>query len=81
MALGSTQPLTEMSTRNHPAGKRRPARRADNLAASVSRMSENVEASTSRDPKGLHGLYRDNFTFTFTWLDNQSKGKVVPVLN
>jgi hypothetical protein len=25
-------------------------------------MSENVEASNSHNPKGLHGLYRDNFT-------------------
>jgi hypothetical protein len=33
MALGSNQPLTEMSTRNLPGGKKRPARRADNLAA------------------------------------------------
>jgi hypothetical protein len=33
MALGSTQPLTEMKTRNLPGGKKRPARRADNLAA------------------------------------------------
>jgi hypothetical protein len=33
MALGMTQPLTEMSTRNFPGGKKRPARRADNLAA------------------------------------------------
>jgi hypothetical protein len=33
MALGSTQPPTEMSTRNLPGGKKRPARRADNLAA------------------------------------------------
>jgi hypothetical protein len=33
MALGSTQPLTEMSTRSLPGGKERPARRADNLAA------------------------------------------------
>jgi hypothetical protein len=36
MALGSTQPLTEMSTRNlkkKPGGKGRPARRDDNLAA------------------------------------------------
>jgi hypothetical protein len=33
MALGSTQPLTEMSTRNLPGGKGRPARKADNLAA------------------------------------------------
>jgi hypothetical protein len=33
MALGSTQPLTEMSTMNLPGGKKRVARRADNLAA------------------------------------------------
>jgi hypothetical protein len=33
MALGSTQPLTDMSTRNLPGGKKRPARRADNLTA------------------------------------------------
>jgi hypothetical protein len=52
MALESTQPLTEMSTRNLPGGKERPARRADNLAAIYG-------------PKGLHGLYRDNFTFFF----------------
>jgi hypothetical protein len=31
--LGSTQPLTEMSTRNLPGGKGRPARKADNLTA------------------------------------------------
>jgi hypothetical protein len=30
---GSTQPLTEMSTRNLPGGKKRPAHRTDNLAA------------------------------------------------
>jgi hypothetical protein len=33
MALGSTQPLTEMSTRNLPGGNVRPARKADNLTA------------------------------------------------
>jgi hypothetical protein len=33
MALGSTQPLREMSTRKLAGGKKRPARRADNLAA------------------------------------------------
>jgi hypothetical protein len=31
-ALGSTQPLAEMSTRNFPGGKGRPACKADNLA-------------------------------------------------
>jgi hypothetical protein len=29
-------------------------------------MSEHVGASTSRNPKGLHGLYRDSFTFTIS---------------
>jgi hypothetical protein len=34
MALGSTQPLTEMSTRNRPGGgKGQAARKADNLTA------------------------------------------------
>jgi hypothetical protein len=33
MALGSTQPLTEMSTGNLPGGKWRPARKAYNLTA------------------------------------------------
>jgi hypothetical protein len=33
MALGSTQPLTEMSTRNLPGGKRQPKHGADNLTA------------------------------------------------
>jgi hypothetical protein len=32
MAQESTQPLTEMSTRNLPWGKKRPAHRADNFA-------------------------------------------------
>jgi hypothetical protein len=33
MTLGQTQPLSEINTRNFPGGKKRPARRADNLAA------------------------------------------------
>jgi hypothetical protein len=33
VALGSTQPLTEMSTRSLPGGKGRPERKADNLTA------------------------------------------------
>jgi hypothetical protein len=33
MALGSTQPLTEMSARNLPPGKGVPARKADDLTA------------------------------------------------
>jgi hypothetical protein len=33
------------------------------LPPSVNRMSENVGASTSRNPKGLHALCRDDLTF------------------
>jgi hypothetical protein len=33
MAMGSTQLLTEMSTRNLPGGKGRPAGKANNLTA------------------------------------------------
>jgi hypothetical protein len=33
MALRSARPLTEMSTRNLPVGKGRPARKADNRTA------------------------------------------------
>jgi hypothetical protein len=33
MALGSTQPLTEISTRNLPEGKGRPVHKADKLTA------------------------------------------------
>jgi hypothetical protein len=65
LALGSTQPLTGMSIRNLPGRKKGLAHVAvTTLPPSMSRMSENVGASTSRSPKGLHGLYRGNFTFT-----------------
>jgi hypothetical protein len=60
MALGLTQLLTEM--RIFLGVK---TGRCIGLTASppsVSQMSENVGTSTSRNPKGLHGLYRDNFT-------------------
>jgi hypothetical protein len=33
MVLGSTQPLSEMSTRNLPGGKGQLVRKADNLTA------------------------------------------------
>jgi hypothetical protein len=53
MTLGSTQPLTEMSTRNLPGGKGWPVRKSDNLIAIC---LDNVGASTSHNPMGLHGL-------------------------
>jgi hypothetical protein len=57
MALGSTQPLTEMSTINLPGSKERPVRKADNLTAICEPIClENVGASMSHNPVGLHGL-------------------------
>jgi hypothetical protein len=57
MALGSTQPLTEMSTSNLAKGvKGGRCLRLTNLPQSVSRLSrENVGASTSDNPMSLHG--------------------------
>jgi hypothetical protein len=56
MALRSTQPLIEMSTRNIPGGEGRPARKADNLTAICEPIVyKNVGASTSHIPMGLHG--------------------------
>jgi hypothetical protein len=48
MALGSTQPVTETSTRNLPGGKERPARKADNLTAICELIvRQSVGASTA----------------------------------
>jgi hypothetical protein len=56
MTLGSTQPLTEMSTRNIPGAEGRPARKADNFTVICEPIAyKNVGASTSHNPMGLHG--------------------------
>jgi hypothetical protein len=68
MALRTTQPLTEMSTRNIPGGEGRPARKADNLTAIcepiVYKMWEpqyltTLWVSTAR--------YRDTFTLPYIY--------------
>jgi hypothetical protein len=56
MTLGSTQPLTEMSTRNLPGDKGRPARKTDLTAICEPIVWKNVGASTSHNPMGLNGL-------------------------
>jgi hypothetical protein len=53
MALGLTQPLTEVSTRNLPGSKGLPARMADRLTAICESI---LGTSTSHNPMGLHGL-------------------------
>jgi hypothetical protein len=59
MALGSTQPLVPGIFLGVKSGRRLGL---TTLPLSMSRMSENVGASTYRNPKGLHCLYRENFT-------------------
>jgi len=60
VALRSTQPLTEMSTRNF-LGVGRPVRMADNLTTFMCRLSWNLGASKSCNPMGLlrpvHGWF------------------------
>jgi hypothetical protein len=64
MTLGSTQPLTEISTRNLFGDKERPARKADNLTA----IHEQI-VWKMWEPRRLTTLwastasYRDSFTF------------------
>jgi hypothetical protein len=84
MALQSTQPLSEMSTRNLPGGggKERLARKVDNFTA----ISEPI-VYIMWDPQRLTNLwtsmacYRNSFTFTFTMspsvLDLSVGGSVV----
>jgi hypothetical protein len=54
MTLGLTHPLTEISTMNLPGGKKLSMHRTNILAAICE-----LNVSTSRDSKGLHGLYRE----------------------
>jgi hypothetical protein len=60
MALGSTQPLTEMSTRNLPRGKGRPAPKADNLAviceSIVEKMCEPRRLKLCGPPRPVTGI-------------------------
>jgi hypothetical protein len=60
MAPGSTQPLTEMSTRNLPGDKGRLARKVDNLTAicePFSRKCGNFDVSqTCEPPRPVTGI-------------------------
>jgi hypothetical protein len=74
MALGSTQPLIEISTWNHPewgrGGKALPARKADDLTAICEPIVQKIcDSRPFTTVLGLHGLlqgYKDSFAFYLT---------------
>jgi hypothetical protein len=77
MALGSTQPLTETSTRKFPGVKGGRRVRQTTLPPSVSRLSrENVGASTSHNPMGLLGLLQ-GIALPYFFLHNLSSWRTV----
>jgi hypothetical protein len=56
MALGSTQPVTEMSTGNLPGAKGWLAHKAGNLATICEPIVLKMWESRYLNPVGLHGL-------------------------
>jgi hypothetical protein len=66
MALGSTQPLTEMSTRKLPGGRGRPAPMADNLIAICEPIVQKMwEPQRLTIQWAFTACYRDSVSFTF----------------
>jgi hypothetical protein len=66
MALGSTQPLTEMSTRNLLEGKGRPARKTDLTAICEPTVYKMWEPRRLRTLWASMACYRDSSTFFHT---------------
>jgi hypothetical protein len=70
MALRSTQPLTEMSTRKIPGGKGRPTRKADSLTAICEQISKKCGSLDVSQPYGplrpVTGITLPVFTSFYT---------------
>jgi hypothetical protein len=65
-ALGFTQHLTEISTRNLPGGKVRLVRKADlTTIGEPAFYLDNVGSSTYHNPMGLHHLLQGQFYFLY----------------
>jgi hypothetical protein len=74
---GSTQPLTEMSTRNLPGGKGRPACRADNFTAIYEPLSRNCESLGVSQPYGPpHDLLQGQLYIFWLHRDNKTMVKI-----
>jgi len=75
MALGLTQPVTEMSTSNISCGVKAAVRRADNHTTFMCRLPWYLRTSTSFNPQGLSRLvmgslyffYSRIYTYTLKW--------------
>jgi hypothetical protein len=67
MALGSTQPLVKMSTRNIPGGKGGPCVRLTTSPLSCAECHEIWETKPSGTLWATPGLLGDDFTFSFTY--------------
>ena len=77
MILGSTQPLTEVSTGDISWGLRRRVRRADNLTTFMCRLSWNAGNLNFMEPWGpVWALYRGSFTFTYWKVRNWSRDRL-----
>jgi hypothetical protein len=72
MAIGSTPPLTKMSSRHISWGVKAAAAAAGNLTTFVCGLSRNLGASTSGNPQGLY------LTATFFFFASAIRGRRLP---
>jgi hypothetical protein len=76
MALGSTQPPTEMSTTDLPGGKRRPERKVDLTAICEPIFYKMWEPRRLTTLWAFTACYRDSYTFSYLCRCRQMPGTI-----